>query len=229
MWKKLRRLLSICLLGISIVLILWSFLPAQRLVEVHPVQPGLKGVKPIGYKQPSLPGERQVRLEWPSSMRIGDQSEILLEFEYMEEGSSASELEAGFYDVYDSFNIMAETKLEAAGVNIEPANPTRVSMLPGQSVHLKWLINPEQAGIYHGKVWLSLRFLPLDGSTPVQVPVYINEVELKVTSLIGLSASMARLVGAAGLLLSLLLVFNDMINWSKDRTAMKATMDKKVT
>ena len=35
-------------------------------------------------------------------------------------------------------------------------------------------------------------------------------------------------VGGVGVLLSLLLVFNDMINWSKDRTAMKATMDKKV-
>ncbi len=126
------------------------------------------------------------------------------------------------------YNIMAETKLEAAGVKIEPANPTRVSMLPGQSVHFEWLINPEQAGTYHGKVWLSLRFLPLDGSTPVQVPVYVNEVDLKVTSLMGLSTSMARFVGGVGVLLSLMLVFNDMIHWSKDRKAMKTTMDKEV-
>jgi hypothetical protein len=228
MWKKIRRLLSICLLAISIVLILWSFLPAQRLVEAHPVQPGLIGVKAIGGKQPSLPGNRQVRLEWPSLMRIGDESEILLDFNYIEDITSASELKAGFYDVYESFNIMAEAKLEAAGVKIEPANPTRVSMLPGQSVHLKWLINPEHAGTYHGKVWLSLRFLPLDGSTPGQVPVYVNEVELKVTSLMGLSSRMAQFVGGVGVLLSLLLVFNDMINWSKDRNAMKATMKKEV-
>ncbi len=70
-------------------------------MEVHPVQPGLMGVKPFGEKQPSLPGKRQVRLEWPSSLRIGDEGKILLDFEYLEEGSSASELEAGFYDVYD--------------------------------------------------------------------------------------------------------------------------------
>jgi len=228
MWKKIRRLVSICILAISIILILWSFLPEQQLVEVHPVQPSLVGVKPIGEKQPSLAGKRQVRLEWPSSMRIGDEGKILLDFEYLEEGSSTSVLEAGFYDMYDSYNIMAESKLEAAGIKIEPANPTRVSILPGQSVHLEWLINSEQAGTYRGKVWLSLRFLPLDGKTPVQVPVYINEVELKVTSLMGLSVSMARFVGGVGVLLSLVLVFNDMIQWSKDRKAMKTTMDKEV-
>ena len=112
---------------------------------------------------------------------------------------------------------MAEAKFEVAGVRVEPANPTRVSMPPGQPVRFKWQISAEQAGAYGGNVWLSLRFLPLDGSTPIQVPIYVKEFGIKATSLLGFSGTTARLVGGVGVLLSLLLVFNDMIDWWKKK------------
>jgi hypothetical protein len=217
MRKKIRQLLSISLLTSSIVLILWSLLPTPRLEQVRSIQPGMLGVKPNGDKQPRLPGNRQVRLEWPGSLRIGDEGEIRLSFENLEAASLDSELGTGFYDIYERYSIMAEAKFEAAGVTIEPGNPTRVSMPPGQPAHFKWTVSPQQVGSYHGNVWLTLRYLPLDGSTPIQEPVYINEVELNVSSVMGLSRSMAQLLGGLGVIIGILLVYTEMISLATGR------------
>jgi hypothetical protein len=217
MWKKIRPLLSFCLLAISIVLIIWSLLPAQHLVEVQSVQPDLKGINASGEKQPHLVENRLVRLEWPASVRIGDEAEIRLVFENIKESSSSTELKGGFYNIYDRYNIMAEARVEAAGLTIEPANPTRVSMPPRQPVHFKWVVSTQQAGIYHGQVWLSLRFLPLDGSMPIQEPVYVNDIDLNVTSMMGLSSSRARLVGGLCGVISILLFSGDMFSLATRR------------
>jgi hypothetical protein len=217
MWKKIRLLLSFCLLAISIGLILWSVLPAQHLVEVQSIQANLEGLYESGEKQPRLAENRQVRMEWPASVRIADKAGIRLVFENIKETSSSIELNSGFYNIYERYNIMAEAKVEAAGLTIEPANPTRVSMPPGQPVHFKWVISTQKSGIYYGKVWLSLRFLPLDGSTPIQEPVYVNDLELIVNSMMGLSGSMARLVGGLCGVISILLVSSDLINLATRR------------
>ena len=208
-------------------------MPAQYRVEVQSVQANLEGLFASGEKQPRLTENRQVRMEWPTSMRIGDKVEIRLVFENIKEEPSSLELKDGFYDIYDRYNIMAEAKVEAAGLAIEPANPTRVSMPPGQPVHFKWAVSTQQAGIYHGKVWLSLRFLPLDGSTPIQEPVYINDLELIVTSVMGLSGSMARLVGGLCGVISILLVTSDLISLvtrrKKENTALLDSFAEKRT
>ena len=127
MWKKVCRLLSFCLLAVSIVLILWSLLPAQCLVEVQSIQADLEGYYASGEKQPGLAENRQVRVEWPASLRIGDEAEIQLVFEKIKEISSSDEFKGGNFDIYTRYNIMAEAKVEAAGLTIEPANPTRVT------------------------------------------------------------------------------------------------------
>lgn len=212
MWKKIGPLLSFCLIAVSIGLILWSLLPAHHLVEAQSVQADLKGLYESGEKQPLLAENRLVRLEWPTSLRIGDDAEIRLYFENTDEEPSTVEHKDGFYDIYDRYNIMVEAKVETAGLTIAPANPTRVSMPPGQPVYFKWVVNAQQTGIYHGKVWLSLRFLPLDGTTPIQEPIYVNDLELNVTSIIGLSGSMARLVGGLCAVIGILLVSGDMFS-----------------
>ncbi|OGO63760.1 MAG: hypothetical protein A2030_04065 [Chloroflexi bacterium RBG_19FT_COMBO_50_10] len=97
-------------------------------------------------------------------------------------------------------------------MKIMPANTTRVSMPPGQPVKIIWKITPEQDGSYLGIVWLSLRFLPLDGNNPIQIPIYVKDIKVQVSSLVGLNGSLARLFGGVGVLVSLLLVFEYAIN-----------------
>jgi hypothetical protein len=106
---------------------------------------------------------------------------------------------------------MLEAMFEVAGLKIFPPGTTRISLPAGQPASFTWKVNPSQAGLYPGTVWLSLRFLPLDGSAPIQVPVYVKDIQLHATSLLGLSEAAARLLGGVGVLVSLWLLFKDRI------------------
>jgi hypothetical protein len=223
MLKKIRYLLSFILFLFSVTLLVWSFLPGRRQVDVQLLEPSTMRVKSDGQVDgPGLLESRQVRLEWPCSMRIGDRGVISLDFKAVNEDASSSQQQTEFLDTYSNFNIMAEAKFEVAGLKVEPANATRESMPPGQPVRFNWDISAEEARAYRGDVWLSLRFLPLDGSTPIQEPIYVSEVAIQTTSVLGLSGVMARLVGGVGVLLGVLLIINDMMGWMR-RWMMKIT------
>ena len=212
MWNKIRFLLALGLLVISIILLVWSFVPAKKRVVVQLLQPTMMSVKSNGGEETAILENRQVRLEWPSSLRIGDEGVIQLDFEVTQVDVSSLNQQSGLVDAYTNHNVMAEANYEVAGMKIMPANTTRVSMPPGQPVKIIWKITPEQDGSYLGIVWLSLRFLPLDGNNPIQIPIYVKDIKVQVSSLVGLNGSLARLFGGVGVLVSLLLVFEYAIN-----------------
>jgi hypothetical protein len=213
MWKKIRILLSVSLLLFSITLLAWSFLPAKKQVEVHIMQPSMMGVKSDAEDQPAILENRRVSLEWPRSLRIGEDGAILLNFEAVNEDSPSSIEQTGLVDGYTNYSVMAEANFEVAGIRFEPTSVTRVSMPPGQPVIVKWKIVADDAGSYHGVVWLSLRFLPLDGSTPIQVPIYVKDIRIHGTSFLGMNGTVASLVGGVGVLVSLVFILNDVINF----------------
>jgi hypothetical protein len=212
MWKKFRLLLSVSLLLFSIILLVWSFLPAKKHVEVHMLQPSMMVVKSDTQEQPAILEYRRVRLEWPTSMRIGEDGVILLNFEDVSEDRPSTNQQTGLVDAYTSYSVMAEANFEVAGMRFEPADVTRVSMPPGQPVIVKWKIVADDEGSYYGVVWLSLRFLPLDGSTPIQAPIYVKDIRTQGTSFLGMNGSLARIVGWVGVLVSLVFILNDVIN-----------------
>ena len=211
MWKKIRFLLALILLVISIILLVWSFVPAKKRVVVQLLQPTMMSVKSNAGEETAILENRQVRLEWPSSLRIGDEGVIQLDFEVTQEDVSSLNQQSSLVDAYTNHNVMAEANYEVAGMKILPANTTRVSMPPGQPVKIIWKITPEQDGSYLGIVWLSLRFLPLDGNNPIQIPIYVKDIKVQVSSLLGLNGSLARLFGWVGVLVSLLLVIENAI------------------
>ncbi len=177
------------------------------------LQQSMMAVKSDAEVQSAILENRRVRLEWPASLRIGEDGIILLNFEVVNGDSPSSNPPTSLVDVYTNYSVMAEANFEIAGMRFEPAEVTRVSMPPGQAVVVKWKIIADDEGSYHGVVWLSLRFLPLDGSTPIQVPVYVKDIQMKGTSFFGMDATLARLVGGVGMLASLVFILNDVINF----------------
>lgn len=171
------------------------------------LQPNMMSVKSNGDKKTAILENRQVRLEWPSSLRIGEEGIVQLDFEVTQADETSLNQQSGLKDAYAKHNVMAEANFEVAGMEVKPANTTRVSMPPGQSVNIIWKITPEQNGSYLGVVWLSLRFLPLDGNNPIQIPIYVKDIMVQVSSFLGLNGSLARLLGGVGVLVSLLLIF----------------------
>jgi hypothetical protein len=212
MLKKIRRALSLGLLLFSGSLLIWAFLPSQRQVVTQTISSAeMQLPSSTQAITPTILETRKVVLEWPSSMRIGDMDEISLVFEPIQNEASSNNPQGEFSDVYNNYNIMAEARIEAAGIRANPGNPTRESMPSGHSVKFKWQVNIEQAGSYQGNVWLSLRFLPLDGRPASQWPIFVRMVDIHAVSLFGLSAPWARLLGGVGIILCVLIIFDDMI------------------
>jgi hypothetical protein len=216
--KKIRYLFGVFILLFSASLLVWSYFPVQRQIEVQSLTSSDMVIQstPLG-DVPALLETRQVSLEWPESMRIGDDYTVVLDFEQVEDSNTTLTVLAGFSNVYDCCNVMADARLEVSGINVDPVNSTRESMPPGQPVGIKWRISADQAGTYNGTIWLSLRFLPLDGSTPIQGPIYVNDIQFDASRFLGLSGGMARIVGWVGVILGVCLISDAWINMAKCR------------
>jgi hypothetical protein len=117
---------------------------------------------------------RRVELEWPESIRIGEDETITLDFIQVSPDTISQDVPVGYADVYSRYNLMAEGRYDVAGISVVPADPTRESMAAAQPVKFSWNVNSSQAGLYAGTVWLSLRYLPFDGGQASQVPIFID-------------------------------------------------------
>jgi hypothetical protein len=231
MFIKIRRILSLIIVLTSVLLIVWVSLPnphqalTQSIIPTEMQLPS-NGQTPI----PMLIETRQISLIWPNSMRIGEIEEITLVFKPVENVASSTKPQVESSDIYKSYNVMSEARFEVAGISVSPANPTRESMPAGQTVKFKWQISTNQVGSYDGNVWLSLRFLPLNGTQASQVPIFIHEVKIQSFSLFGMNETQAYFVGGSGVALGVVIIFGDMIvlirRWMKKMTT-KASMGTK--
>jgi len=214
MLKHIRLVVGIFILISSVIVLMWSVLPVKMVCATQLLQPEAVSLDISGRQALYLfPEPYQVTLEWPGVMRIGDKVDVTLYLQPMQAASTLFTTSPGYVDVYDVANVMAEARLELAGVVLEPANPTRVSLPLGNSARFTWEIYPSHIGRYTGDSWLSLRFLPLDGSPAIQVPVYVGEINLHASSLFGLSLQVTRPVGVIGIIIGLALIIRDMVKY----------------
>lgn len=212
MFTKFRHAVSFVLLLISVAVIVWASLPNEHHTVVQIIPPAqMQNPQTMqGARQVSMP-ERQVVLEWPETMRIGEDETITLKFEPVVADPGSSNQPSGYSDIYSRYNLMAEASYDVAGIAVKPSNPTRESLPAGESVMFTWKVNADKEGSYNGTLWLSLRFLPLDGGQASQMPIYIREINIQTSSLLGLNESRAYFWGGVGVVLALALVFDDLI------------------
>ncbi|NJD60123.1 MAG: hypothetical protein C3F13_14435 [Anaerolineales bacterium] len=192
-------------------MVFWASVPNQHVTIEQSLSPSMMGLPPEGSEaqQVSIPG-RKIMLEWPSAMRIGDQEEIKLRF-LPDTENAGQGVPVNFRDAYLKYNIMAEGRYEVAGMQVSPANPTRESMPAGEPIKFTWKITSTEMGAFDGKVWLSLRYLPLDGSAPIKVPIYAREITIRTSGLFGLGKSAAFLLAGLGIVAGAALVYDDII------------------
>jgi hypothetical protein len=216
MFIKIRHALSLIILLLSVSLIVWALLPnPHQIVTQSILSAEMRLPSSVQVSSSSMMETRQVMLKYPNSMRIGETEEITLVFEPVEDGVSSSNAPAISSDIYYRYNIMTEASFGVTGIWVSPANPTRESMPAGQAVKFRWQISTDRVGSFAGTLWLSLRFLPLDGSQASQVPIFIRDVEIRTSSLFGLNQTMAYLFGGVGMVLATGIVFDDIIAFAR--------------
>jgi len=183
-------------------------LPTATLAVVPPSVGG-GAPEPEPQPAPAIPESRRLTLEFPPEMRTGDSARIRLQLEVDDrggivptavvEGNVVTGEVVEIPNLYETHNVIAEARLDMAGMEVQPPGTISETLLPGQSVTYYWSVRPKNAGRYEGAVWLHLRAVPRDGGEEMRIPVSVQFIEIEANSFMGLfSGGFARGVGAVG-------------------------------
>lgn len=205
--RQLWRGLALALLLASLAVLAWGAWPLaeqQRSLEFP--------VGKITLAGDTLPEGRRLTLQWPATLRRGDQAAIRLTFQSDPAGPADS---IGSTGLYATHTILLDARLDLSGLTPFPPGEIREALLPGRPVAFQWALHPEAAGVYPGTVWLRARAAPQveTAAQPTLVgqanplPLTAQLIEIHTVSLFGLSGPAARLLGSAGLVAAAGLLF----------------------
>lgn len=188
---------------------------------IFPTQPVAQEVPP------AVPESRRLTLEFPPKMRTGDSARIRLQLEVDDrgnitptaivEGNVVTGEVVEIPNLYETHNVIAEARLDMAGMEVQPPGTISEPLLPGQSVTFYWSVRPNESGKYEGAAWLHLRAVPKGGGEETRIPVSVQFLEIRANSFLGfLNGGMARGFGAFGSLVGSVLGFpfmDDFLKW----------------
>jgi hypothetical protein len=234
--RAFRRLLSALILVISLLLLGWGLWPLRSQAQSLTMQPAeMQMPTPTGEMQTEslLPGQekaqpgvteaRRLTLEWPTTIRAGDSDVARLTLDVDDRGNLTPTVMIEGHEqrgetvvipnVYDTHNVLAEARIDLAGMQVSPAEGISQPLLPGEAVSFYWSLSPQQVGAYRGTVWLKLRFLPRSGGEESERTLTAQLIEIEAVNLLGLGGTPARLMGGVGTVVGSVIGWEDLIKW----------------
>lgn len=163
---------------------------------------------PAATPLPAVLEERLLVLEWPSRIRTGDSDLIVLTLELDDEGNITPTALYGDHlvrgepvqvpNLYDTHNVVAQARLDVAGMDYIPRGEISEPMRPGVPVRFSWSVLPENVGAYRGTIWIHLQFVPIDGSETSRRVLSAQIVDINAVNMFGIGGTPARIFGAVG-------------------------------
>ena len=182
--------------------------PAATLGPENTPTPETPGNPDQPTPEPAIPERRLLTLEFPPKIHAGDSDIVRLILEMdnsgnitptaVIQGNVVTGNVVEIPNVYDTHHVIAEARFDMAGVQISPSDLSSQTLLPGQSVMFFWSVRPTDVGVYRGTVWLFLRFVDKVSGEESQKAVSAQTIEIEAVNLLGVSAKVARSVGALG-------------------------------
>ena len=158
--------------------------------------------------QPTINESRRLTLEFPPTMRAGDADIVRLTLEVDDLGNvtPTAQFEGNVVtgeviqipNLYESHHVIAESRFDMAGVEMQPTDLVNVTLAQGQSATFLWSIRPADVGVYRGTIWLYLRFVDKLNGAESRITVSAQIIEIEAVNLVGLSGSAARTAGFIG-------------------------------
>ena len=152
---------------------------------------------------------RQVELEWPSTLRLGESDVVRLALIPSSKGYIAqAEFPEHLVETQDlnierigGYELSAVARLDAVGFLVSPQGELASYLPPGEVIAWRWNLTPRQLGQQRLAISLSLRWMPVEATTGLrrEALVYSRGFEVRVTSLLGLTRSQAAIAGIFGL------------------------------
>jgi hypothetical protein len=158
---------------------------------------------------PAIPETRRLTLEFPSKMRAGVEGDIIrltLEVDDLGNITPTAQIEGNVVvgetieipDLYETHNVIAEARLDLAGMQVQPAEAIYEPLKRGQSATFYWSIRPQETGLYRGTVWLHLNFADKSTGVENRIAVSAQIIEIEAVDFFGLSVDVARTSGVVG-------------------------------
>ncbi len=175
---------------------------------------------------PAILESRRLTLEYPPQIRVGDSDVIRLTLEvdtlgnitptaYIE-GNVISGNIVQIPNLFDTHNVIAEARLDLAGVQIRPDAQVDEPLLPGQSVTFFWSVQPVDSGTFRGTAWLALIFVDKASGAVSRKAISAQPVEIEGTKFLGAGGVFARTFGGIGTAVGAVLGFpfvTDILKW----------------
>ncbi len=175
---------------------------------------------------PAIPEARRVTLEYPPHIRQGDSDVVRLTLEVNSlgnvtptaetQGNTVKGQTVQIPNLYETHYVIAEARLDLAGVDIRPDGSISEPLLPGQSATFFWSVHPSTPGTYRGTAWLFLRFVDKTTKQESRIPISAQSVEISTSELLGMGGSLARTAGSVGSAVGAVLGFpfaGDLVKW----------------
>jgi hypothetical protein len=175
---------------------------------------------------PAIPESRRVTLEYPPRIRSGDSDVVRLTLEVDALGNITPTAETPgnvvtgqtvqIPNLYDTHNVIAEARLDLAGVDVRPSEEVNSPLLPGQSVTFYWSVRPNSSGTFRGTAWLFLRFIDKVTKEESRIPLSAQPLAITTAEFLGLSGGLARAAGGVGSIVGAVLGFpfaGDILKW----------------
>lgn len=198
----IRLILSIAVTALSLTLLIWSFTTPERIVRHQVIQP-----KQMQVSAAAVPETRLLTLEYPAAIRADESDRLQLTVKMQEKTAAA-----GISNAYETYQVLAETRFDMAGMNVRPAGAVSEPMLPGQNVTFFWSVRPGEVGKSQGTVWLYLRFIPKDGGPEIRQAISAQAIEIESTTFFGLRTESALPLGMLGIFIGVILGFSYFVN-----------------
>jgi hypothetical protein len=183
-------------------------MPTQEVPETAATQLAPSEGTAIAPAQPAIPEKRFLALEFPPKIRAGDSDVVRLTLEMdvsgnitptaVIEGNVVTGDRIEIPNLYETHHVIAEARLDIAGIQVSPSDLTSQTLEPGQSLTFFWSIRPEEVGVYKGTAWLFLRFVDKVSGEESRTAVSAQMVEIEAVNLFGVPAKVVRTVGGLG-------------------------------
>jgi hypothetical protein len=234
--QNIRRVFGLMLLIFSLVALIWGLSYPQyqlRATELSSADMALPGSEQ-SFGNPSAvdsaarsPEPRLLKLSWPKRLRLGDDGTLSLTVGFPSPlpagstGSQATPAGVGGVQpaVYDTYHLVLQSHLDLPGIIRTPTGEVSQAMLPDQPVEFLWYLRPLTPGVFSGKVWLHLRFVPRSTGQEERILLAAQQVDIQVVSLLGMSSSQARLLGSVGLVVGVFLGLDGVLSWGLEQLA----------
>ena len=192
--------------------------PAAEPGDAEPTHPlSLTSVAPETTAQPAIPERRRLTLEFPPQIRAGDSDLVRLTLEVDDLGNLTPTAQFGgnvvtgeiveIPNLYESHQVIAESRFDLAGVEVRPAELVSEALTPGSSVTFQWSVRPSEVGTYRGTIWLYLRFVDKQSGEESRKAISAQIVEIEAVNFLGLSGDFARTTGIVGSVLGTIIGF----------------------